>query len=237
MKRLFVPTQTGTDWQRLLGMPVLHWKRGRSAMTAAASWEDASDSLPSEIEKLLNSSLDEDITNLKLLAAFPEWETPLEGGETASHTDVLALTRNDRGLCVVAVEAKVNEDFGPLVGDKRIEQSVGQGSRLDYLRSVLGLKQIDDRIRYQLLHRTAAAILTAREFHAPVAVMLVQSFGNRGTVREDFNAFCRALGAQSLPGGIALVPSFSQPRLFLGWCSGDLRFLEVNLPSMVQPTT
>ena len=53
--------------------------------------------------------------------------------QTASHTDVLAITRNDRGLCIVAVEAKVDEDFGPLVKDKRAERSTGQHDRLDYL--------------------------------------------------------------------------------------------------------
>jgi hypothetical protein len=204
-------------------------------MTAAASWENAGDAFPPEIVKLLNSSLDEDIANLKLLAAFPEWQTPLEGGETASHTDVLALARNDRGLCVVAVEAKVNEDFGPLVKDKRVGSSVGQRSRLDYLQALLGLKQIDDGIRCQLLHRTASAILTAREFHAHAAVMVVQSFGTNGTVREDFDAFCKVLDAQNLPRSIAAVRSFTQPRLFLGWCDGDTQFLKVELPSMVKP--
>jgi hypothetical protein len=38
--------------------------------------------------------------------------TSLPGGQTNSYTDVLALARNDRGLCVLAVEAKVDEDFG-----------------------------------------------------------------------------------------------------------------------------
>ena len=37
----------------------------------------------------------------------------LEGGETTAHTDVLALASNDKGLCVIAVEAKVNEELGP----------------------------------------------------------------------------------------------------------------------------
>jgi hypothetical protein len=103
LKRIFVPTQTGSDWQRLLAKPTLHWKKGRSAMTTAASWEDANDALPKEITAILESSLDEDIVGLKLLEAIPEWQVALEGGETASHTDVLALTRNDRGLCVIAV--------------------------------------------------------------------------------------------------------------------------------------
>jgi hypothetical protein len=39
----------------------------------------------------------------------------------------------------------------------------------------------------------------------------------------------------TFPGGLAAVPSISQPRLFLGWCEGDPRFLEVELPSMLAP--
>lgn len=233
VKRIFVPTRTGSDWQRLLAKPTLHWKKGKSAMTAAVSWERASDNFPPEIAALLNSSHDEDLVDLKLLVAIPEWEVPLEGGKTASHTDILALARNDRGLCVVGVEAKVDEDFGPLVKDKRAEVSTGQHDRLVYLQSLLGLVKLDDGIRYQLLHRTASAILTAREFHAHVAVMTVQSFGKRTSLREDFDAYCRALGAEDLPGGMRVVRSFRQPRLFLGWCNGDPRFLEGELPSAV----
>jgi len=56
-------------------------------MTAAAAWEDAGDALPKEIATALNSSSDESLQDLKLLAAIPEWEVSLEGGETASHTD------------------------------------------------------------------------------------------------------------------------------------------------------
>ncbi len=233
MKRIFIPTRTGSDWQRLLAKPVPHWKKGKSAMTAAASWERASDKLPPEIAKLFDSSLDESLVGLKLLAAIPEWEVPLEGGETASHTDVLALARNDYGLCVVAVEAKVNEDFGPLLKKKRAETSTGQHDRLAYLHSLLGVSKLDDAIRYQLLHRTASAILTAREFHAHAAVMIVQSFGNKSSLRDDFDYFCRSMGAKEMPGGIKVVGSFAKPKLFLGWCNGDLQFLEEELPSAV----
>ncbi len=55
MKRIFVPTKDGSDWQGLLAKPSLHWKKGKSAMTAAASWESARDALPPEIASLLDS--------------------------------------------------------------------------------------------------------------------------------------------------------------------------------------
>jgi len=156
----------------------------------------------------------------------------LEGGETASHTDVLALARNDKGLCVIAVEAKVNEDFGPLLKDKRAEASAGQAKRLDYLHSLLGVSHFDDLIRYQLLHRTASALLTAREFHAQAAVMLVQSFADKLNLRTDFDAFCKALGTRQLSSGMHVATALSSPRLYMAWCSGDHKYLDVDLPSV-----
>lgn len=202
-------------------------------MTAAASWEQAKETFPPEITGLLNASRDEDLHDLKLLVAIPEWEVSLEGGDTVSHTDVLATARNDRGLYVVGVEAKVDEDFGPLVKEKRAAVSTGQHDRLAYLQTLLGVPTLDDAIRYQLLHRTASVILTVREFHAHVAVMMVQFFGKRDSLREDFDRFSAALRAEDLPGGMRIVRSFKQPRLFLGWCNGDPKFLQVELPSAV----
>ena len=169
MKKIFVPTQGGNDWQRLLAKPELHWKPGASAMTAAACWEGAGGQLPAEIRRQLDASGDPRLTNLELLAAIPEWEVELPGGTTTSHTDVLAICRNATGLCVIGVEAKVLEDFGPLVGEKRKGASAGQLERLDYLHAQLGVERFDDAIRYQLLHRTVSALLTAEKFHAEVA--------------------------------------------------------------------
>ena len=86
MKRIFVPTKTGSDWQPLLAKPNLHWKKGRSAMTAAASWEAAGNEFPVEITAVLNDSGDSALLNLHLLAAIPEWEVELVGGERARPT-------------------------------------------------------------------------------------------------------------------------------------------------------
>ena len=200
-------------------------------MTAAAAWESSSDSLPTEIKALLESSKDEALVGQRLLIATPEWQVPLEGGETTSNTDVLAICRNDDGLCVIAVEAKVLEDFGPLLGEKRAKASSGQIARLNYLHALLQVSHFDDSIRYQLLHRTASALLTAREFHAKSAMMLVHAFGSKPNLRADFEAFCAALGGRELAPLIYKVPSFDRPCLYLAWCNGDDRFLNVELPS------
>ena len=200
-------------------------------MTAAAAWEASADSLPTEIKALLQSSKDEALVGQHLLIATPEWQVPLEGGETTSNTDVLAICRNDGGLCVIAVEAKVLEDFGPLLREKRANASSGQIARLNHLQTLLQVPHFDDAIRYQLLHRTASALLTAREFHAKSAVMLVHAFGSKPNLRADFEAFCAALGGRELAPLIYKVPSFESPRLYLAWCDGDNQFLEVQLPS------
>jgi hypothetical protein len=237
VKRIFIPTIGGSDWQPLLAKPVLHWKKGFSAMTAAASWEAAAGELPPEILELLDWSGLDTLKDLKLLAAIPEWETQLEGGVTPSKTDVLALCRNEAGLCVVAVEAKVNEDFGPLVGEKRKDASDGQKDRLEYLAKLLGIASLSDSIRYQLLHRTASALLTARLFHARTAVMLVQSFGNKADLRTDFDNFGESLNAQRIGTNIYSITAHESPNLFVAWCQGDPKFLEVQLPSARQFVT
>jgi hypothetical protein len=231
MKRIFTPTSSGSDWQKLLVKPTLHWRQGKSAMSAAASWEAAGDKLPPEISLALNSSYVPEIRGLKLLAAIPEWETPLPGGTRASFTDILAVTRNEFGVCVLAVEAKADEDFGPLVSEKLAEASDGQKERLESLRSCLGLKVLDGDIRYQLLHRTASAVLSAQEFGASTAVMLVHSFGKRPELRADFERFCEAMGAEPRSPSVRQVVLKDQPRLVLAWVDGDPRFANETLPS------
>jgi len=231
MKRILVPTQTGADWQRLLAKPEAHWKPGASAMTAAASWEAAACALPPEISNLLESSREPLLTGQRLLVAMPEWPVALPGGSTASNTDVLAICRNEQGLCVLGVEAKVFEDFGPLLSEKRAQAASGQQRRLEYLQRLLGVEHFEDTIRYQLLHRTASALLTAREFHARSAVMVVQAFDTPASQRLDFDAFRSVLRAVELAPFIYQVPNFQGPALFLAWCDGDAKFRQAVLPS------
>ena len=157
----------------------------------------------------------------------------LPGGDTTSSTDVLAICRNESGLCIVAVEAKVLEDFGPLLEDKRNSPSSNQERRLAYLHDLLGVPTFDDGIRYQLLHRTASALLTAQQFHAHCAVMLVHAFGTPVQRRSDFTAFCAAMGSAEISAGVWRAPRKTGPNLYLAWCDGDPRYLTVELPRTV----
>ena len=201
-------------------------------MSAAACWEEASPHFPSEIRRVLDASNDPALTGLELLAAIPEWEVDLPGGTRPSQTDILALASNAANLVVLGVEAKVDETFGPTIGEKRVEPSNGQSERLTFLERELGLaKSLPDAVRYQLLHRSVSALLTARAFHAPVAAMLVHSFCPKSTWRDDFTAFCAALSCKQITADLFEVPTVAGPRLLLGWCGGDTRYLSIELPS------
>jgi hypothetical protein len=232
MKRIFVPTISGADWQRLLGKPELHWKSGRSAMSAAACWEESEPRLPREISDALEASGDKSLTSLELLVAIPEWEVELPGGDRPSQTDILAITRNELGLVILGVEAKVDEPFGPTLGEKKANASAGQLERVAYLESELGCSSaLDDSIRYQLLHRTVSAILTARAFHAGTAVMLVHSFSPESRWREDFEAFAVAIGGKRVTYDLFEIELSESPRVIIGWCKGAEEFLSAELPS------
>jgi len=141
------------------------------------------------LSRYSDSSGVDTLENLQLLAAFPEWETELEGGVTTSKTDVLAICRMGKGLCVLAVEAKVDEEFGPR-RRKRTESSPGQSARLKYLQNLLGIAELRGTIRYQLLHRTASALLT-EIIPCPDGVMLVQAFGDKFVPASGLQSFRR----------------------------------------------
>ncbi|MBN2419651.1 MAG: hypothetical protein JXL81_09725 [Deltaproteobacteria bacterium] len=235
MKKIFIPTQNGSDWQKLLGKPKLHWKKGYSAMAAAACWEDSSPNIPQEIKVTLDNADDSSIANLELLLAIPEWKVALPGGETASQTDILAITRNTISLVVLGVEAKVDETFGPTLKEKKIKATEGQLSRISYLESELARKKpFSDTVRYQLLHRSVSTILTARSFHAPVAVMLVHSFSPSSAWRDDFDLFCSEMNCIKISSDVFEAPDINDVRLFLAWCKGDKKYLDSELPNVIE---
>ena len=218
-----VPTTSPLDWKRLLAQPERQWKPGFSAMTLAQSWEAADGDLPPEIANLLLTVEASYFVDVRLILAIPEFQVPLPGGDRPSQTDVLALVSGrGGGTCVLAVEGKVDETFGPTVAEKRAE---GAKDRLDYLCKLLELPAVlPGSIRYQLLHRTAASILAAHEFKATAAAMIVHSFSPQGHWYEDFAAFARLLGVDPQQGRLASVGTRGGVALYVGWAPGDQRF-------------
>ena len=228
MSKIYVPTQSPEDWKRLLAKPDLHWKAGRSARALAECWEYAR-GVPLEISRLLQAHF----SGAELLIAIPEYKVSLPGGKTESQSDLFCLFRTSVGTLAVMIEGKVDEPFGPTLGEWVTEASKGKQERLSYISRVLGIAQpIPESIRYQLLHRTASAVITADRFGADAAAMIVHSFSARKSWFQDFQSFAALWGMGVTSDEMVQVSSTSS-KLFIGWASGNLA--DTRAPEVVEP--
>ncbi len=215
-----MPSTGADDWRRFLAQPDLHWRTGFSARTLAHSWEEAA-GLPPEVEAILR----ERHGAVELLLAIPEHKTPLPGGRRESQSDLFALVRYEAGLLVCTIEGKVDEPFGETVGAWCRDMTAGKEQRLAYLLKLLGLSKCPPGIHYQLLHRTAAALIEAERFQAASAAMIVHSFSPDRRWFDAYAAFCNLLGVTAEPGRAASVNLPDGRELLLGWACGDPAFL------------
>ena len=223
MNRLFTRTLGPTDWRRLLAKPDTQWEPGKSALEMAVCWESARDTargLPSEVATALDAV--PELSGAELVFGLPEHQVDFPGGGHPSQNDLWALLRKDALRLSMTVEAKAGEPLDKLVRDwlKDANERSGKPARLAALQRELGIPDADvAHLRYQLLHRTASALVEAERFGAGVAVMLVQSF-NRTADEESWQDFCRfgeAMGADVKENSV--VPS-TRPTvvpLYLGW--------------------
>jgi len=219
-RRIYVPTGGAEDWKRFLAEPDKHWKPGRSAHALATSWEIA-DAFPARVKAVLDGCADGFLRDLELVAAIPEYQTPLPGGMRPSQTDLLVIARNARGLVVAAVESKVDEPFGPTVAEWR-DGTPGKERRLAYLCDLLALSPDDvGELRYQLFHRAAAALIEAERLHAHTALMLVHSFSPQRARFSDYAAFAEALCAHAEADAVCAVGSRYGRDLSLAWVTDE----------------
>jgi hypothetical protein len=162
------------------------------------------------------------------LLIMPEWQVTLPGGVRPSQNDIWVLARGRSGLISIAVEGKVDEPFGPTLGEWKADASTGKQTRLAFLQQMLGLTApLADTVRYQLLHRTASAVLEAQRFGAGQAVVLIHSFSPENRWLADFAAFTALFGVDFQPGHLASATARDGMPLHLGWVCGDRKFLEV----------
>jgi len=219
-KRILIPTEYITSWKSLLAEPDRQWRTGYSAMMTAQSWETAG-GLPPEIKTAFAESEGDYFSNLELLIAIPEYKTDLKGGRRPSQSDVFVLLRSDKGLIAVTVEAKAREDFGPTMAQWRYAVSdEGYTKRLRHIIENTGLeKPVPDHIRYQLLHRTASAVIEAKRFHCNAAVMLVQSFVESDAENhfEDYADFIGLYGAMPAKDQTIFLADIDGIKLFSAW--------------------
>lgn len=223
MSRVFIPTRGPDDWKALLADPEKQWARGYSARTLAGCWESC-DGFPPEIAQVLRQH--PALARAEPLLIFPEWKVPLPGGARSSQNDVWVLARSGDQLLSMAVEGKVDEPFGVTLGEWKSNASRGREERLSYLLEVLGLdSSIPDGIRYQLLHRTASAIIEAGRFNADHALMIVHSFSPEHHWFEDFAFFVSLFGKQTDINTLVTLEAGNSLPLHLAWVSGNRQFL------------
>ena len=76
-------------------------------------------------------------------------------------------------------------------------------------------------VRYQLLHRTAAAVIEARRFGVEYALMLVHSFSQSDEWLADYAAFVELFGAKGECGTVVQLRELSGVTLHAGWVRGS----------------
>lgn len=219
IKRCYTRSKNKCDWQKVISQS--QWQPGKSAHKTASAWEAFNPNLPPEISNLFDAPVE-------LLIATPEHSTPLKGRGGASRTDVFALVCKNGEKYALAVEGKVDEGFGKHSAEEWLKDgncSENRITRLNHILCKLGLtfEKAKD-IRYQLLHRTACAVIEAKRFSAPCAAMVVHSFSKKcnPTGFNDFKELLRALkvAKPATAGELHEVTELNLPpgiSLFLGW--------------------
>lgn len=215
MTLILVPAADVQDWRQLLADPTLHWKPGYSAHSFAHSWQEAR-GFPASVQRIIESS--GAFPDVEALLVLPEHKVSLPGGRSCSQSDAWVLARWRGGLVSGAIEGKCSESFGPTLGEWGQDASPGKEKRLAFLLHTLGLRaRPSDDIGYQLLHRTASALIEAKRFHAGRAMMLVHSFSPQNEGFPDYSRFVELFGVSAEIGRLAFAGSPGGVDLYVGW--------------------
>lgn len=183
----------------------LHWKDGYSAKEFARSF--FSPALPAELEALLATRFNPPFE----VEGEPECVVRIDAlrGEHPN-LDLAAIVSHSSGVVALAIEAKVEEPFGAIIGEKLAPKSgkapsPGTRARIEALRKAL-CPLLDEesflKLRYQLLYGIAAALCHAKAQDCPAAIYVAYTVGKPSAEKWNDNqkAYCdllSALGAAS----------------------------------------
>jgi len=198
--RVRIPPRRPEDWRTLLADPSTQWRVGYSAYELAHAWQ-AADAFPPPVSAALATA---PFGALELIFALPEHKVRMPGRGGDSATDLFVLARGTDGdLVTLAVEGKVGESFDKPVGEWLADPRGDRANRQDRLAGLaelLGLEVVRlNDTSYQLLHRTAAALLEADRLNGAHAVLLVHSFSAKRAHLDEYRAFAHLLGASGEP--------------------------------------
>ena len=225
MAKFFVPANGPDDWQGLLSNPSKQWRTGYSAKTLAYCWE-AAIGFPESVSQVFSESGYPVLRDMKFALGLPEYRTPLPGRGWPSQSDIFVVARTKKELICLTVEGKVDEEFGQLTSEWLGERLPNKRERLAGLCKLLRVSQKQvANIRYQLLHRTAAALIEAERFYANTAIMLVHSFSQEHKWFEDYQAFIGLFGKSSEPNSVTYIGRKNGIALYTAWVVGEPQFL------------
>jgi hypothetical protein len=220
--RIHVPLLRPEDVIPHLGKGELHWRDGYSAKAVCNSWFRAND-IPRSVRHVLNRAAE--YRDAEFVDGWLERSTHLPWGRgNPTQTDLLAVVAIGDELAVLGIEAKVRESFGPYVKDWLAEGGHNRADRLNGLCELLGLQiEVASPLRYQLLHRTAAAALEAKRYRARHAAMIVQSFCPDCTGLSDFQSFAEAMGYGRVGANTISSPkALGSISLRIGWAADNI---------------
>ena len=220
----YLPTRHPEDWRVLLAGQKKHWRTGYSAKALAHCWQ-SSGGLPDEVRSVLNSP-GSPLVGIQPLIALPEHKVDLPGGAAASQNDIWILARCNQNLVSIAVEGKVEEPFGETVSKWNPGSTPGHKERFEFLRNTLELDCVPGTIRYQLLHRTASAVMEAVRFLADHALLLIHSFSIEDRSLEDYQAYVQLFGLSLAVNEIGSKKLVSGISLHSAWVRGNPKYLE-----------
>ncbi|WP_430402497.1 DUF6946 family protein [Hyphomonas sp.] len=213
------PLKDPLQTKSLLRDPELHWKKGRSAYEAAHSWVTGNinheGGMPRPVRNMLNQA--PEWTEAEVAVGLFEHATPLDTLQRPSSNDLLVVCRLQEALGVMAVEAKAGEPFGELVSVWN--STPGRSARLAWACDFFDVEaESCGGLRWQLFHRTTSAIIEAKRFHAPHAIMLVHDFGEKVSWRDDYVAFAETIGVTNADFGRLSDPKLvGGVSLRMGW--------------------
>jgi hypothetical protein len=214
---IYIQASKPEDWKALLADPEKHWKRKYSAHSLAHVWQNAT-GFPQKVQHVFDSSGIVNFNDIKMILGIPEYKVALPGGARASQNDLFVITRTPIDLIIIMVEGKVDESFGPIISDWEKDNTEGKTSRLDFLKNLLNISHLNIRsIRYQLLHRTASAVLTAQKFNCTTALVLIHSFSDSNTSFSDYQKFLLLYGLSGKIDNITGPINLHGVNTFWGW--------------------
>lgn len=226
--KIFIPAQKAVCWMGLLAEPQKQWKKGYSAMALAECWQEAND-FPKSVRSVFRKSGINIFEKIKFLLAFPEYKVSLRGGKRPSQNDIFVLAKGDGQLVSIMVEGKVKEKFDKTISEWEVDKNkeTGKEKRLDFLCDILQLdKNKIGHIRYQLLHRTASALIEAIKFNAQNALMLVHSFDQEYLWFNDYSNFLALFGLDAKRDSLVGPINIRGINLYFCWVKGEERFIK-----------